>query len=219
MTRLRALIHRNPATLTAARALATPIRRLSSRGRILVAAAGTMLRRTNVARWKRNVHENPHWDARNVYIASLIPDRSSVLDLGAGAQTLRGHLKPGCRYQPCDLVRSSPDVILCDFNRRAFPNLAGELFDYVVCSGVLEYIRQPEEFIAHIRHYGRRLIVTYNVRLDGDSIIDRLACDWINHMTQGDLDRLFSGGGLTARLLTTRLRAEQIFELTAGGEG
>ena len=187
--------------------------------RTALAAGLTLVRRTDTARWKRNVGEEPVWDDRNVRIAGLVPDHCSVLDVGAGAQTLRRHLKPGCRYQPCDLVQSSPDVILCDFNRGIFPDLGGKSFDYVVCSGVLEYMRQLEGFVARVRCYGRNLILTYNVREEGSGIVDRLALGWVNHLTLSEIDDLFTRCGLTTMISAIRRPSEYIFSARATDAG
>lgn len=179
----------------------------------MLAAIRTLVRRTDVARWTRNASQVPDWDDRNIQIANFIQDNRSVLDLGAGAQTLRSHLKRGCRYQPCDLVKSSPDVILCDFNRGIFPDISPQSFDYVVCSGVLEYIWDPEGFIARIRNYGSRLIVTYRVHQPGDSIARRLATGWVNHMTGDQINKLFTMFGLSTEVIATRAPAEYIFQV------
>jgi SAM-dependent methyltransferase len=151
----------------------------------------TLTVRTHKRRWRKvSMDPNPHWDDRNKVIAALIPDGSSVLDLGCGAQTLRRHLKPGCKYQPCDVIKSSPDVILCDFNEGIYPVIAGE-FDYVVCSGVFEYIRNPRKFLQKASSFGRKLILSYNPLLPEKSKFSRLAVNWNNHLTREETERLF----------------------------
>src|SRR5271157_5003330 len=91
------------------------LRARRNRGRALLTAARVWLLRTDVRRWRKVATQIPHWDDRNRVIAGFVPPGAAVLDLGCGAQTLRTHLKPDCHYQPCDIVASSPDVILCDF--------------------------------------------------------------------------------------------------------
>src|SRR5882724_4237857 len=88
-----------------------------------LSAIRIIILRTDVRRWTKVAAESPPWDERNRIIASLIPCKSSVLDLGSGAQTLRKHLKHDCVYQPCDIVKSSKDVILCNFNAGVYPEL------------------------------------------------------------------------------------------------
>jgi len=178
-------------------------RKIQEQSRVLSKAASTLLVRTNVRRW-REVSKNPHphWDGRNQIIARLIPAGSSVIDLGCGPQTLRRHLDPSCKYQPCDVIRSTPDVIFCDFNSGIYPDIK-ESYDYVICSGVFEYIRNPAEFLKKNSRLGRVMILSYNPlhQMPGDSKIRRLNCDWINHFTKAEVEALFDEAGLAWTVL------------------
>src|SRR5207249_2256503 len=173
-------------------------RKVRQATRDVYASVRTLLLRTDVRRWRRNAFERPAWDERNRMIAGLIPEHVSVLDLGAGAQTLRWHLKPGCHYQPCDLVKSSDDVLLCDFNAGAYPKTERD-YDYVVCSGVLEYIRAPRAFLARIARLGRRVILSYAVARPDDSRWRRLRDGWVNGYSQSELERHFDELGFQWR--------------------
>jgi len=165
--------------------------KIRDQARLLLKATSTLLVRTNVRRWRKVAMEpTPPWDERNHFIAGLIPAGSSVLDIGSGGQSLRRHLKSGCKYQPCDLVKSSPDVILCDFNAAIFPDIL-EQYDYVVCSGILEYIRDPVRFLDAVASYGNVVILSYHPFTQGSSKLPRLAHDWINHMTSEELNGIF----------------------------
>jgi hypothetical protein len=171
--------------------------------RICREACVTLLVRTHVRRWEKVAQAGkPTWDERNETISGFIPAGSSVLDVGCGAQTLKQYLKPGCRYQPCDVVKSSPDVIFCDFNAGIYPETK-ETFDYVVCSGVLEYIRQPEEFLRRIPPLGRSVIISYNTLAPGGSKLARMGngWGWVNHFTSQELENLFAKSGLSWTIL------------------
>jgi hypothetical protein len=174
------------------------IRSAQNRCRMLVSACVTLILRTNVRKWRKVAFAGPpSWDARNQVIAGFIPAGTSVLDIGCGAQTLKRYLKPGCHYQPCDVVQSSPDVIFCDFNAGIYPDIK-ERFDWVVCSGVLEYIRKPEVFLRRIPGYGRSLILSYNPLPPGGSKLKRLGngWGWVNHFKKQALETLFDEMGL-----------------------
>jgi hypothetical protein len=180
--------------------------------RSVLAALTTLVVRTNVRRWKKVAREKePLWDERNRIIATFIPEASSVVDLGAGARTLKRYLKSGCEYQPCDIVKSSPDMIVCDFNSGIYPSLSRR-YDYVVCSGVFEYIRRPSEFLSSIRQYGKRIILSYNPAGQGVATFERLANGWVNHLTSQQLEALFSTNGLDWKLIW-RQDSETIYEL------
>ena len=186
-------------------------------GRKAIAAGKTTLIKTDVRRWKKVSQEVPSWDERNRMIAAFIPENSNVLDLGAGARLLKDYLKPGCEYQPCDIVRSSPEVIFCDFNSGIYPALSRK-YDYVVCSGVFEYVRDPARFISEVKHYGRKIIFSYNPFNPGYPRTERLACGWVNHLTEDQLEQLLLSHGLRWRVLhrkaTTPAAEEIIYELS-----
>jgi len=169
--------------------------------RLCRAALVTLLVRTHVRRWQKVAQGGrPPWDERNELIAGFIPAGSSVLDIGSGAQTLKQHLKPGCKYQPCDVVQSSPDVIFCDFNAGIYPEIK-QPSDYVVCSGVFEYIRQPEEFLRRIPLLGKSVILSYYPFPPGGSKLERLGNNWVNHFTSDELENLFAKAGLSWKIL------------------
>jgi hypothetical protein len=160
----------------------------------------TIFMTNDTARWQRNAEVQPEWDTRNQIIGKLIPAGATVLDLGAGAQTLKKYLQPGCEYQPCDLVKSSDDILLCDFNAGVYPKVTKQ-YDYVVASGVLEYIRSPREFLEKILTLGDVLILSYEVLQPRETSLQRLARGWVNHMTQEQLQTLFTQLGFQWELV------------------
>ena len=177
-------------------------------------AAITLSVRTNKRRWRRVAQDpNPHWDWRNQIISKTVPAGVSVLDLGCGAQTLRRHLSPDCKYQPCDLVKSSPDVILCDFNEGLYPEVS-ETYDYVICSGVLEYIRNPQEFLRRCSAFGKTMILSYCPLVPGQGRLDRLAVNWINHFKASELEALFTESGLSWSVVNRQPHGETIYSLS-----
>lgn len=175
----------------------SPLARRAALAYSTVKAAWIALsQQTYYSRWHHVARAGaPPWDDRNRVIASLILPGSSVLDIGSGAQTLRTHLHPQCTYQPCDIVKSSEDVIVCDFNAGNYPQTA-RLYDYAVCSGVLEYMRDPDDFIGHASQLARRVLISYNPLRRGESKLARLRNNWINHLTQEELEQMFARNGL-----------------------
>lgn len=172
-----------------------------------------LLRKNNLRRWTQVSQEIPSWDDRNRLIASMVPPGSSALDIGAGAQTLRRHLREPSRYTPCDLVRSTPDTILCDFNNGLIPTGIPK-HDFAICSGVLEYIRTPAPFLQFLRDHGRQVVLSYNVRLPDDSLVDRLVNDWVNNFTATEIRQLLIDHGLNPSAEHTFGQREVVFLLT-----
>jgi len=172
------------------------LRSVRNRLRAFEAIMLTFLVRTRVRHWRKVAFGKAHpWDARNRIIADAIPAGASVLDLGCGLQTLRRHLKAGCRYQPCDIIKSAPEVLLCDFNSGVYPELK-ERFDFAVCSGVFEFLRDPAEFLKMAPQLGRVLVLSYNPVLPGQSRLKRRELMWVNHFRRQDLEALFQAAQL-----------------------
>lgn len=170
--------------------------------------AGSVMRRlgrTHRTRWERTAHRVPGWDERNELIASMVPPSSSVLDVGAGFQSLRSYLDPTCTYQPADLIQKTPETWLIDFNADIYPEVS-ESFDVVICSGVLEYAKRPEELLAWMGSSGTTILVSY-AALTPD-YPKRKRGTWFNHMTREELERMFEHVGLGYVLLHTWTRLE-----------
>ena len=109
------------------------------------------------------------WLERSVYISQFIPAGASVLDFGAGEQDLRGLLMPDglespssrvSRYVPVDMVKTTPDTRLCDFNAGKWPQIR-EKFDVVVVAGVLEYANDPAKVLRRLKGYGATILLSY----------------------------------------------------------
>jgi hypothetical protein len=173
----------------------------------------TLLAPTHVRRWQKVARDpEPVWDERNRIIADFIAAGSTVLDVGCGAQSLKKHLKAGCEYQPCDLIKSTPDVIVCDFNAGIFPEIT-TTFDYVVCSGVFEYMREPRKFLELVPTFGKVTLMSYHPFIRQGSKWQRLAANWVNHFSEEELLRLFDAVSLKWQILHGVDTFERIYRL------
>jgi len=181
---------------------------IKSLPRMLKAALAVTDRR----RWLMNANEQPSWDERNVLIAKHIPPNSSILDLGAGAQTLRRHAPSARLYVPCDIVRSSPDCIVCDFNRGIYPR-ADQVYDITICSGVLEYLQDPFDFLTRIRAYSKKFILSYQPRVGAKAEkMERLAHGFVNDLSRKELEALLQRAGYRYACIA-EWRAQLIYRL------
>jgi hypothetical protein len=100
---------------------------------------------------------NPYWRKRNEKIANelMVPNKS-VLDLGCGAKNLLNYYTPST-YLGVDGGAKEADIIIdldTDFN------LPGE-WDYVVNSGILEYLFDVDVYLKKIKHLGNEYIFTW----------------------------------------------------------
>jgi len=145
----------------------------------------------DIEHWERVAQGIPSWHDRSQIIAKHIPTGSTVLDIGAGAQTLEQYLTPECEYQPCDII-AGLDVLFCDFNTGDWSAIE-QTYDYVVCAGVLEYVENLPAFLKTVcEFFTHEILVSYNPFRPG------IECPegWVNRFTQAELEELFDAAGL-----------------------
>lgn len=99
---------------------------------------------------------NPKWTKRNQIIGKLIQDNKTVLDLGCGGKDLLNYIKPS-KYHGIDYNDDLADSY-ADFNK---PFEINDTWDYIVCSGLLEYLEDINTIIQSIQNKADTYIVTY----------------------------------------------------------
>jgi hypothetical protein len=157
------------------------------------AVVTTLLRsagRSN-GRWRRDQSLDVAWDERAVLMVADIPAGSRVIDVGAGSQVVRGLLPEGCDYVPVDLVSRSPDTIVCDLNRDGLPGLTA---DWLVASGVIEYVFDVDRLIGWMASAAPRIALSYETA-DDQTRYYRRARSWVNDYTGGQMRALLNGHG------------------------
>jgi len=105
--------------------------------------------------FNKSLLDSPHWTLRNRTISLLLSPNKSLLDLGCGSKDILKYYKPS-RYLGIDIVPQA-DLIL-DLNKNI--NIEKN-WDYVVCSGILEYLEDPFDFIKKINTLGNNFIFTW----------------------------------------------------------
>jgi hypothetical protein len=100
----------------------------------------------------------------------------------------RRFLPRDCEYQPCDL-HGGPDVLVCDFNADRYPAVTHR-YDVLVVSGLLEFLRDPEAFLAKLPALGDTLLFSYRVRPPKAALRERLASGYMSHLTTADLETM-----------------------------
>lgn len=107
---------------------------------------------------------NPKWTKRNQIIGKLIQDKKTVLDLGCGAKDLLNYIKPS-KYHGIDYNDDLADSY-ADFNK---PFEINDNWDYIVCSGVLEYLEDVNTIIQSIQNKADTYIITYWTRAQNNN--------------------------------------------------
>lgn len=148
-------------------------------------------RATDTQRWAQMDSLATQWDARAAMAAEWIPAGSRVLDIGAGAMALEAALKPGCSYQPADVVERRPGCFVVDLNRGEFPPGG---YDWVSFLGVLEYVHDVDRTLARAREAAPRMIVTYCTFHRGDIGVRR-GMGWVNELTAAQFEAALARSG------------------------
>lgn len=119
--------------------------------------------------------QNPHWTRRNKLIGeSILSPNKTVLDLGCGAKDLLKYYTPS-QYLGVDIVESA-DVTV---------DLSGEFelpsgWDYVVNSGILEYVNDLDKYLKQISTLGNEYIFSWWQGVGhGRMSIDRVKTEFI----------------------------------------
>jgi hypothetical protein len=146
---------------------------------------------TDKARWSEPGNLATQWDARAAMAAEWIPGGTHVLDMGAGAMALGTLLKPGCTYQPADVVARNERCLVADLNRGEFP--AGR-YDWITFLGVLEYVHDVGRTL-HLAHAAAdSMIATYCCQV-GTEVLSRRGLGWVNDYDDAGFRALLAASG------------------------
>jgi len=109
-------------------------------------------------RWGPDEAFDPDWASRIMFMANFLEPGNSIIDLGCGPGWLKRYLPSDCLYYGCDAFVRDEKTIVCDFNKREFPNI---FVDVSFVSGVLEYVSEWEWFIKSSLTYSKMIVMSY----------------------------------------------------------
>ena len=119
---------------------------------------------------------------------------NSIMDLGAGHQTLRRKIPSSIEYIPCDIYKHVDSTIIVDFNKGEFYN---KKVDVVFCSGIFEYIYDLKQFIKNISKNTNILIGSYHFKDDVENRSDI----WVNSYSMIDFFKIWHDLGFNCVFL------------------
>jgi len=138
----------------------------------------------------------------------MIVPNSKVLEFGAGHMALTKYLPKNCTYIPSDVVKRSPDTVICDLNAPKLPTLP--VVDVVVLTGVFEYVNDIPRLISVFNSICHTVIASYAAAKKkgfGDICLRRSA-GWVNDYTEEEFVTIFQNRGFI--LLERTMWREQI---------
>jgi hypothetical protein len=178
--------------------------------RLFEVLALKLLHRSDYRRWVDPRNLETWWDSRTERLAELVPLDSRVIEFGAGRRQLERHLGPRCTHVPADLVDRGPGTIVCDLNRRPFPDLRALRMDVAVFGGVLEYIIAVPALVEWLAQSVRFCVASYARVTSGASLLERaqdrfqrVRHGYMNHFTEEQFVALFQERGFVCRTRRT----------------
>ncbi|MBV7268542.1 class I SAM-dependent methyltransferase [Winogradskyella luteola] len=109
-------------------------------------------------RWSKKKSLFESWDERTQLLANEVQPNSRVIEFGAARLVLEKMLPEGCTYYNSDIVKRDNSTIVLDLNIE-LPVI--ESVDYVIFSGVLEYIYKVERLLKHLSSYTDCIVFSY----------------------------------------------------------
>lgn len=158
--------------------------------------------------WRDIEYFHDTWKLRIASMAKYIPANSTVIDLGSGKEWLREFLPQNCHYVAVDYLDRGTKNLVCDFNKKEFPNIKG---DIAFISGCLEYIENPNWFIEQVSQSNSKIILSYNTTEMVSNIIERNQLAWKNHLSEKELIELFKVNGLELKNVDRSVTKNVIF--------
>jgi hypothetical protein len=144
------------------------------------------------ASWREIEYFDKKWKERIGSMASHVPAGSTVMDLGCGKMWLREFLHGGT-YLPVDYVSRGKDTIVCDFNKKEFPEAWA---DVVFVSGCLEYMEDYRWFVGRISGSCRRCVISYCTTEEYPNLPQRRVATWVNDLSGADVIGVFLAHGM-----------------------
>ena len=147
----------------------------------------SLWRRMVQARWHDIEHFDDVWRVRIRQMAEFIPANATVMDLGCGPGWL-GEIVDPRSYTGVDYLPRKEDTVVCDFNKRQFPEFRR---DVAFVSGCLEYIEDYRWFIAQICDKTDVCILSYCLVEIHQDLAARRRAGWVNDLTLDQIKREF----------------------------
>jgi hypothetical protein len=138
-------------------------------------------------RWKKKSSFFLNWDERTEILASFIDKDSKVFEFGAGRLALKKMLPKNCEYFHSDLVKRANDTLVIDLNK-TLPQIPE--VDFIVFSGVLEYINNVDKLLVHLGNKTRCFLFSYARKDEFNSINFRRSQGWLSDLQHEDFENI-----------------------------
>jgi hypothetical protein len=138
-------------------------------------------------RWSKTSTLLQNWDERTIMLAEQITPNSKVLEFGAGRLVLKDYLPRNCTYYNSDIVKRNEQTLVIDLNKE-LPELSK--VDFIVFSGVLEYVKDVEHLLEHCSRYTKTILLSYAVTDHFSNSKNRRVSGWISDLSEDDIEAI-----------------------------
>lgn len=143
--------------------------------------------KSDYKRWSNTESLFSAWDERTKLLSENILPDSTVFEFGAAKLVLKTYLPENCKYLHSDIVSRDKDTIVIDLNKD-LPVLPQS--DYTVFSGVLEYVNDVENVLAHCSGFTNVILFSYATVDVFSNIETRRFNGWVSDLSQKDIEKI-----------------------------
>lgn len=156
------------------------LRKLKVRyGKVFTTTFYKSLKQSDINRWKKDKSLFLSWNERTQLLANQIIPDSKVFEFGAARMALKTMLPSGCIYLHSDIVKRNKNTLVIDLNAE-LPNISK--VDYIVFSGVLEYIFDVKRLLLHLAQFSEHFIFSYALTDAFPEISNRRYNGWVSDL-------------------------------------
>jgi len=152
--------------------------------RIFKTTFNKSVKQSDYDRWSKEKSLFSSWDERTQLLANQILPKSAVFEFGAAKLALKEMLPEGCTYLHSDIVKRAEDTLVIDLNKE-HPKLPQ--VDYIVFSGVLEYIFEVKELFIHLSQFTNHFVFSYAVTNAFPEKSNRRSHGWVSDLSEADI--------------------------------
>lgn len=160
---------------------------LNKNKKIIKAVFFKIINKSDYNRWQNEKSLFLDWNERTQLLANQIKPNSTVFEFGAAQLVLNEMLPDGCDYLHSDLVSRAEDTLVVDLNKE-LPEVPQ--VDYIVFSGVLEYLFDVEKILLHLNPKTPSFLFSYATLDNFPRIAKRREHGWVSDLTITNLETL-----------------------------
>ncbi|GAA4943007.1 hypothetical protein GCM10023314_15100 [Algibacter agarivorans] len=141
-------------------------------------------KQSDINRWSQQKSLFSSWDERTQLLASQVLPNSKVFEFGAARLVLKNMLPEDCTYLHSDIVKRNEETLVVDLNKE-LPKLPK--VDYVIFSGVLEYVFEINTIIVHLSQFTNHFVLSYATTNTFANTSERRFHGWVSDLSESDI--------------------------------